>query len=417
MDEFEQLLAHHRNVLERFIRFRISNSFDADDIFQETCIGAYRNFDSLKDKALFKPWIISIARNKCNDYFRLMAKAMEIPIDEVAERHLPFGRMGIAGASPVGETLKKLGDKDKQILYLYYFRELPQNEIAERLGIPLGTVKSRLYTAKAHFKKYYPHHIPIKGENIMKKFPEYLPKYKIEALTEPAFPLVFEELPNWFIIPRIGEETEWASYDLPARKLTETVHSKVTATAFIHGVEGVEIVSKGSGEAADHIYYAQLTDTHCRWLGESYIDKNGAKRLLTFLDGDEFIAAWGYGEGNVGSETHLSPSGLIKRIGNELTISCKIHCMDVVGRYLITLNDTEYDTICVMEYFENGALTETYTDKNGRTVLWRRFNRDDWAIDRYKKKWSEQLPESDRLTVNGTTYVHWYDCISDYILG
>lgn len=40
----------------------------------------------------------------------------------------------------------------------------------------------------------------------------------------------------------------------------------------------------------------------------------------------------------------------------------------------------------------------------------------DWAIDRYKKPWSEQLPENDRLTVNGTTYVHWYDCITDYIL-
>ena len=49
-------------------------------------------------------------------------------------------------------------------------------------------------------------------------------------------------------------------------------------------------------------------------------------------------------------------------------------------------------------------------------ILWRRYNRDDWAIDRYKKPWSEQLPENDRLIVNGTTYVHWYDCITDHIL-
>jgi len=63
-----------------------------------------------------------------------------------------------------------------------------------------------------------------------------------------------------------------------------------------------------------------------------------------------------------------------------------------------------------------GAVTEQYLDKNGRTILWRRFNRDDWAIDRFGKRWSEQLPENERLTINGDTYVHWYDCITDYIL-
>ena len=81
MHEFICLLTQHRNVLERFVRFRISNSFDADDIIQETCISAYRSFSSLKDTALFKSWIISIARNKCNDYFRQLAKNMELPID------------------------------------------------------------------------------------------------------------------------------------------------------------------------------------------------------------------------------------------------------------------------------------------------------------------------------------------------
>ena len=66
--------------------------------------------------------------------------------------------------------------------------------------------------------------------------------------------------------------------------------------------------------------------------------------------------------------------------------------------------------------YDCGVLSEQFLDKNRKTILWRRYNRDDWAIDRYKKSWSEQLPENDRLTVNGTTYVHWYDCITDYIL-
>ena len=77
-----------------------------------------------------------------------------------------------------------------------------------------------------------------------------------------------------------------------------------------------------------------------------------------------------------------------------------------------------YDTICVMdmETYNGGVASEQFLDQEGRTVLWRRFNRNDWAIERYGRPWSELLPENERITVNGETYVHWYDCITDHIL-
>lgn len=59
-------------------------------------------------------------------------------------------------------------------------------------------------------------------------------------------------------------------------------------------------------------------------------------------------------------------------------------------------------------------MTVTFLDGDGRTILWRRFNRNDWAFDRYHKNWTE-LPENDRLIVNGVPYVQWYDCVTDYI--
>ncbi len=46
----------------------------------------------------------------------------------------------------------------------------------------------------------------------------------------------------------------------------------------------------------------------------------------------------------------------------------------------------------------------------------RRFNRNDWQPESYGKPWTELLPDSERLTINGETFVHWYDCITDYIL-
>ena len=67
--------------------------------------------------------------------------------------------------------------------------------------------------------------------------------------------------------------------------------------------------------------------------------------------------------------------------------------------------------------FNDAIVSEDYIDESGRTVLWRRFNRDDWALKHFgPQTWSERLPENERLTVNGQTFVHWYDCVSDHVL-
>jgi len=421
LNEFEKLLQDNLVPLKRYVKYKINNNHDAEDIIQDVCLTAMVKFDSLKNLSAFKTWLIGIANHKCSDYYRQKAKDMHISLDALSEPTLKMGRYGITEHSIVHDTLGVLGDKEKQILYLYFFKNMSQENISKKLAIPLGTVKSRLHYAKEKFKQHYPHNKTSNGEMNMKKLPEYLPEYTIKSINKPVFSVVFEELPNWFITPKMGEEISWASYDMPNRNITEIVHSKVTSAAFIHGVEGVEIFTefenKGSEytTSAPHIYYAQLTESHCRWLGESYVDKNGAKRLLTFLDGDDFISEWGYGDDNCGNETHLVPRGNIKRSNNTISVSANKHMIDVVGRYDIIINTSEFETICIMEYFENGALTEQYLDKNGKTILWRRFNKNDWAIKRYGKRWTEMLPENQRLIVNDETYVHWYDCVTDYI--
>lgn len=106
MDEFEVLLAKYYTALERFVKFRLPSAAEAEDVLQEVSVTAYKKFGQLKSKEAFQAWLMGIARNKCNDYFRKKAKEME----------------------------------------------LPQAEIAKRLNIPLGTVKSRLHTAKQNYK-------------------------------------------------------------------------------------------------------------------------------------------------------------------------------------------------------------------------------------------------------------------------
>ena len=422
MDEFEQLLECDRAAVERFVRYRVSMVHDADDILQEVYITAYSKFPQLKNKESFKPWIISIARNKCTDYFRRVAKQYEIPIDDVAESEMSYGRRGVSVVDTVREVVEMLGDRDKQILYLYFWKELPQAEIAKRLGIPLGTVKSRLHTAKQNFKNKYPYNNTSKGENNMKKLPEYLPEYKIEESNEKPFSVKWEELMGWFLVPKLGEKLAWGMYDIPSRKCDHVYDMQVTGKAKVHGIEGVELTAREASysdktDVVNRTFVAQLTDTHCRYLATLRNDGD-VRNYITFLDGDEFMPNWGFGEDNCGNETNLSPKGDVARAGAKINTAEKDFLLDIVGRYTVTIGGRRYDTVCVMdiETYNCGVVSEQYLDKNGRTILWRRFNKNDWAYKRYGKLWTEMLPENDRLDINGETYVHWYDCITDYIL-
>lgn len=428
MDEFEELLSQSCPAVERFVKFRLTSEQDAEDILQEVYITAFQKFGLLRDKDSFKPWIISIARNKCNDYFRTKAKNLEIPIELLSESRLSYGRQGISEYTAVSDTIELLGGKDKQILYLYFWKELPQTEIAKRLEIPLGTVKSRLHTAKRNFKEKYPYqHDNRKGEKIMKKLPLTMPEYKTERSKKEPFNVRWEELMGWCIIPKLGEKLSWGLYDAKSHKLTEHTDMEVVGKAEVHGIEGVEIVAMqydsenyyrtGCITEIERRFVAQLTDTHSRLLAESHTE-NGVKKYYTFLDGDSFLDNWGFGENNCGNETQLHAKGLITRSENVITGTVNPGTLDVVGRYTVTINGKSYDTVCVMDIncYDDAVASEQYIDQNGRTVLWRRFNRDDWAFDHFKKTWSEMLPDNERLTINGETYVHWYDFISDYIL-
>ncbi len=86
--------------------------------------------------------------------------------------------------------------------------------------------------------------------------------------------------------------------------------------------------------------------------------------------------------------------------------------------YAVTIGGKAFDTVRLVdiEEFKGLMLCEYYLDKEGRTILWRRFNSNNRAFDRYKKTWGELLPHNARLTLNGKTFVHWYDCITDRTL-
>ena len=422
MDEFERLLSENRLGVERFVKFHVSGP-DAEDILQETYLAAYQAFPRLKDPAAFRPWLISIARNKWRDWYRAQSRRLDTPVEELPE--LPAEN---EPDTAVEETLARLSDRDARMLRLFYLEELPQREIARQLSIPEGTVKSRLSAARSRFRAAYTY--PPKGENTMKKLPLFLPPYSVRWTKEPPFPVVWEEMMGWGIVPKLGETLIWGMYDLPSRKLDVAYDMAVTGKAKVHGLEGVsftarviepkpelkegdlmiEPVACSGAPQAEWTFVGQLKDGYTRFLSAERME-DGVRNLTTFLDGEEFMANWGFGEDNRGNSIHPTAQGLIVRDGTAYSAS-KEGVLDVVGRCDLTLDGRTTDCIAVMDLsaYVEGVASLQFIDRDGRTLLWQRYNRDDWALDRYKKRWSELLPGNDRITVNGVTYVHWYDC-------
>ena len=431
--EFTRRLAGCENALKRFVYYKMPNKSDGDDVLQETLLAAYLRSGDLKNPDGFKAWILRIAANKCNDFYRRRGGRRESLIysDAVLENALSQSQHGLTVAETVQDTMSRLSAKDAEILQLFYIWRLPQAQIAKMLKIPSGTVKSRLHTAKRHFKLAYPY-LPAtnpnsRGEKKMQKLPKKIPDYTIVKSEEAPFHIKWEEMMGWFIVPRLGQKLAWAIYDWPEKTRSYVYETEVAGKASVHGIDGVEITAReysseqyeGTQEShgTTRTFVAQLTDTHCRFLSECH-HEGDVKRLYTFLDGDEFLRNWGFGEDNCGKEVNLKLKGTVKRDGSRIETTEQPFLLDIVGRYLVTICGKKYDCVCVIdvETHNDGVLSEQFIDANGRTVLWRRYNRDDWKLDVYKQPWSKKFPANETLSVNGKTYVHWYDCITDYIL-
>ena len=425
-ERFEELLEACRRSLKRYVFYRISDWEDAEDLLAAIHLKAFEKRDSLLNPESFKAWILRIASNRCNDYFGDKANSMEIEWEDKLDEILTMNRAGRTMQRKVRDTLESVHDSERQLLILYYFYQMPLQDIAKELDIPVGTVKSRLYAARNAFKWL---HTETTSKTIgvkrMKKLPTTIPEYKILPLDEKPFKVRWEEMMGWLIVPRLGEKLKWGLYDFPEGQLTSWMELEVVGKAKIHGIPGVEIHAKehdlGSahnsrGDVTERTLIAQLTETHCRYLAEIHQDGD-VRAFYTFLDGDEFMPNWGFGEDNCGKEVNLVNKGLIQREGDAFTSLSNEDVMDLIGRYKIEINGKTYDTVGVMdiETYDKGIATEQFIDRNGRTILWRRFNSNDWRVND-GRLWTERLPQNKRYIINGQIYVHWYDCISDYIL-
>jgi RNA polymerase sigma-70 factor (ECF subfamily) len=138
----------------RLARRLTGNAEEAKDVMQEASITLAKNIHRLEKPEQFSAWAYTIVRRRAVDYIRSAVKAREIS-DRYAQNQTVQAHPSPEEGLSLQQALSKLPPDEKTLLSLFYVDGFSGREIAQALGIPVGTVKSRLFNARTHLKQYF----------------------------------------------------------------------------------------------------------------------------------------------------------------------------------------------------------------------------------------------------------------------
>ncbi len=151
--DIAQLVAEHHAAVYRYA-YRLSGAVaDAEDLTQQVFLTAHKKLAQVRKAESIRSWLFTILRRR---FIRAVRQRRPI-----AAGTLQFNVENVPAAVPADETidremlqraLNELPPAYRVVLTMFYFEDCSYREISERLGMPMGTVMSRLARAKAHLR-------------------------------------------------------------------------------------------------------------------------------------------------------------------------------------------------------------------------------------------------------------------------
>jgi RNA polymerase sigma-70 factor (ECF subfamily) len=131
----------------RLAGYLLGDADEAQDAVQEALIKAWRSWSSLRDPERFGAWFDRILVNVCRDRMRRHRTLRMVELDAAGEVESadPFRRMLVE--DEVAAAVARLSDDHRIVIVLRFWQDLALEQVADRLDLPLGTVKSRLHYA------------------------------------------------------------------------------------------------------------------------------------------------------------------------------------------------------------------------------------------------------------------------------
>jgi RNA polymerase sigma-70 factor (ECF subfamily) len=163
---YDKLLKKYKNSVYSLVLRMVRNSQEAEDLTQEAFIKAFNSLASFNEEYAFSTWLYKIATNNCIDFFRkrkLQTYSLDKPIqykDSEIQHDIPDpdlnpekSIMASERNKLIKEAINKLPEKYHRAIVLRHSEEKSYEEIAEILGLPLGTVKARIFRAREMLNK------------------------------------------------------------------------------------------------------------------------------------------------------------------------------------------------------------------------------------------------------------------------
>jgi RNA polymerase sigma-70 factor (ECF subfamily) len=163
-EAFGVIVRRYERELFGYLRRYLGDGDLADDVFQNTFLQLYTKINTYEPGRRVRPWLYTIAKNQAIDAMRRTGRHPTVSLDQSAETEdgevqtlLSLVENRHEGPSDIalGEerkqliraSVERLPDFLRQVVILAYYQGLKYREIADILGIPVGTVKSRLHAA------------------------------------------------------------------------------------------------------------------------------------------------------------------------------------------------------------------------------------------------------------------------------
>jgi RNA polymerase sigma-70 factor (ECF subfamily) len=152
---FEALIETRLDRLFRTAWAIVGNEADARDATQDACLSAWRELPRLREADRFDAWLSRVLVNACRMKLRRRVRVREVSMQPEHDRPGPThddpGQLGETDA--VSRAFDRLSADARAILVLHHLRHESVVSIAASLGIPTGTVKSRLHSARSDLQR------------------------------------------------------------------------------------------------------------------------------------------------------------------------------------------------------------------------------------------------------------------------
>lgn len=147
-EEFAAAVTEHSRRMYRAARAVLGSDADAEDAVSQAVLQAWQSLDRLRDKSAVRPWLVKIAVNCAYAQRRKLGKVVyleDLPQEPAAQDPPRYDGLW--------EAVSALPRSRRVVVTLFYYEDMPVEQIARCLGVPKGTVKSRLSRARKQLKE------------------------------------------------------------------------------------------------------------------------------------------------------------------------------------------------------------------------------------------------------------------------